>query len=297
MDIRETQLYQAATEGDLTRFTELLSSGSCFRDRDIFQPGKNLSDPENESDQNKISQLLRIAFFQRHLAIIEHLLQQPSLKELLGRPNCIADVGAVMTGDPEVVRLIAKANPTFATEYKKIGHCLPSAVKQSLWLPRDKCLPVLKVLVEYGARFDVKSDYMWLACQRQTLETVEFLEKRGCVHLVPELYPKLALISGAASYGNIEMVRWFLENGADVNSIHQESYPEWHSGPPIWAAAHGGHAETVELLLQHGADPNIPTNASNYQGETALQAARRGGHHDIVQLLESRFSRIFLDWH
>lgn len=130
-----------------------------------------------------------------------------------------------------------------------MGRGFSSAVSQALWLPSDKCLPILKVLHECGARFDVDYHYLWLAYQRRSLETVEFIEQHGGVYYAPGDHPKTALISGAVAYGNLEMVEWFLERGADVISTYPAVFSDWHAGPPIWAAAKGGHTEVVEFLL------------------------------------------------
>ncbi|PVH81970.1 hypothetical protein DL98DRAFT_621517 [Cadophora sp. DSE1049] len=155
MDIRDTKLFQMTTKGSLERFIELLNDRQHFKDPNIFQEGKDLSDPANEFNQRRIEILLRNACLNHHISIMRHLIQQPSVKAYLGRPKGLPGVNAIITGDPYIVRLVAKVNPSYATEYKYFGHGLSSTVTQALWLPRDKCLPILKVLEECGARFDV----------------------------------------------------------------------------------------------------------------------------------------------
>lgn len=52
-------------------------------------------------------------------------------------------------------------------------------------------------------------------------------------------------------------------------------------GSPLRIAAFRGFTEIVSLLLESGADPNLPNN----EGSTALDYARAQGHTDIVEIL------------
>jgi ankyrin repeat protein len=49
----------------------------------------------------------------------------------------------------------------------------------------------------------------------------------------------------------------------------------------VWSACCQGYPKTVEILVKHGADVNIPDD----QGETALGIAARNGHTEIVRML------------
>ena len=79
----------------------------------------------------------------------------------------------------------------------------------------------------------------------------------------------------AAKNGHIDTVRLLLEKGAKPN------IPDEYGDSPLKAAAGKGHKEVVQMLLDIGADPNI----SNRRGVTPLHTASRGGHIDIVQML------------
>lgn len=83
----------------------------------------------------------------------------------------------------------------------------------------------------------------------------------------------------ASSYGRDAIVEKLLAAGADLN-IAPTDQTGWTA---IVAAAAGGHASTVELLLRHGADPTIKTK----NGQTALDLARTQGHVRVVQVLQA----------
>jgi ankyrin repeat protein len=78
-----------------------------------------------------------------------------------------------------------------------------------------------------------------------------------------------------------------LERGADVNRvwataevIERDTYDETMTY--LRRAALGDDVATARFLLEHGADPNI---AGTFSGETALAAAARLGHAEVVDLL------------
>src|SRR5262249_46298430 len=56
------------------------------------------------------------------------------------------------------------------------------------------------------------------------------------------------------------------------------------SGSPLKNAAARGHLEIVRLLLDCGADPNLPEEGVAPHGH-ALYAAAANGHHEIAKLL------------
>jgi ankyrin repeat protein len=89
----------------------------------------------------------------------------------------------------------------------------------------------------------------------------------------------------AALKGNIKRVRELLDQDPGlVNRVsdYVSYYPG--SGAPIKNAAIGGHIDIVKLLLERGADPNLPEEGIAPRGQ-ALHSAVVYGHLEIVKLL------------
>jgi ankyrin repeat protein len=84
----------------------------------------------------------------------------------------------------------------------------------------------------------------------------------------------------AAYVGNAERVRALLD--LDPSLVNQSS--EDGSGTPLAHAAGRGHLEVVRLLLERGADPNVPEEGNAPHGR-ALYAAVYNRHVDVARLL------------
>lgn len=83
----------------------------------------------------------------------------------------------------------------------------------------------------------------------------------------------------AAIEGDLEMVRFQLGQGVDVDYAH----PEMQSTALVEACL-AGHREIAHLLLDHGADPLL---ASDMEQCTPIEAAKRSGLDDVVLRLRS----------
>lgn len=83
-------------------------------------------------------------------------------------------------------------------------------------------------------------------------------------------------LSYAAWKGRIEVAKYLLERGADVDAVSSNGISA------LMMAARGGHYEMVKLLLWEVADPNLRTDT----GETALDWAEKAGNTEIAELLK-----------
>lgn len=75
--------------------------------------------------------------------------------------------------------------------------------------------------------------------------------------------------------GNINIVKWLLDKGADVNHKNQQG----HS--PLQYACSKGYKDIVEYLLSHGANINIQDN----RGDTSIHRLVSLGRTEILSML------------
>lgn len=80
--------------------------------------------------------------------------------------------------------------------------------------------------------------------------------------------------------GELDLVKLFTENGADVN---YHSYDQVHTdeATPLQVAIEGGHTEVVKYLLENGADVTIPDK----YGMTPLKVVKKFKNNEIKELL------------
>ena len=82
----------------------------------------------------------------------------------------------------------------------------------------------------------------------------------------------------AAGQGYTDIVQLLLDHGADPNAPEHNA-PRGHA---LYEAVAGNHLETAKLLLDHGADPNAPVESS---GVPLSQALGQGKNEEMINLL------------
>jgi len=141
---------------------------------------------------------------------------------------------------------------------------------------------VVDLLLEHGADFSVrdhptKFTAMEYAVDLENAAMVRSLLSAG----VPPIFRRLTFSHGGGADGR-EVVRILLQHGFDINKCD-----DWGRTPLMWAANHAP-LETVQFLIESGADVNI-VSGRNMNGvssdETALLLARRAKRQDVVDLL------------
>jgi cytohesin len=174
---------------------------------------------------------------------------------------------------------------------------------------------IIELLIAEGADVNAKDDIDWYTpldyaeeysdpfLGNVNTEIADLLRKHG--GKTGEELPSLTL-SEAAYRGDLQEVRDFLANGADVSAkdnigrtpLHYAAYGHKEvaemliangadvnatdngGGTPLHSAAYG-HKEIVELLIANGAD----VNARGWRNATPLNSAVYGGHKEIVEQL------------
>ena len=110
------------------------------------------------------------------------------------------------------------------------------------------------------------------AIREGDLDTVANLVSK-CPSLIHEQTTLGSLLHVAADKGQLPIVQYFVENGADINAIADVG------GSPLKRAAAEGQSEVVNYLIAKGCELDVTA------GNNALISAITGGHLDVCRIL------------
>lgn len=107
-------------------------------------------------------------------------------------------------------------------------------------------------------------------------DVARFLLEQGAdINQASQNHMRIAALHAAVAIQNTDLARLFLENGAEVNK------PQMEGIRPLHSAAHRGQMEMVKLLLAYGADPTLATD----DGRTSFDIAETEGKEEIRKIL------------
>ena len=181
-------------------------------------------------------------------------------------------IAAVLTGDPEVVRILVEAGADPRTETGRV----PIPSKDFRSAEDGEQWEIVRILLDGGAdpnAYDSETGMPLLgrAIASRDAEAVQLLVDAGAD---PNLEPLVFL--RAVEAGDPKIVEILLDAGADLNvAIFDVT--------PLIMAIETGQSEIVALLIDAGADVNA--NAGNDWGVTPLEVATDAGDEEIVDIL------------
>jgi ankyrin repeat protein len=181
---------------------------------------------------------------------------------------------AAWDGDVDIVALLLEAGAKINAKASDTGEtALMNAVSQGH-------LDIVKLLLEKGAdvkpknRFDFDAFTSAVAAGNQDI--VGLLLDAGAKP--DEGASGLTPLQFAASAGNVEMIRFLVKRGANVN------YGVKTGGQTaLLSAIYAAKPEAVEALIELKANINAKTK----DGDTPLKAAMKGDQEDIVKILKA----------
>jgi len=147
-----------------------------------------------------------------------------------------------------------------------------------------KGVDVLKYLLGKGAQVDLAdsqgSTPLLHACNVNDVASVKVLLNAGANPNLGSKWNRFPLMY-ATENGNDEEVKALLANHADVNANCDQ-------GPAIWWAISGDKLSTAKILLDAGANLNLPPLGNETTSYTSLEYAATRGNVSMVNLLLAR---------
>jgi ankyrin repeat protein len=191
---------------------------------------------------------------------------------------------AIIARNPRQVAAVLRRDPELASASEALGN---NALH---WSVLTRQLPLIDHFIELGTPIDAKradgqtslllaasgaTDYWYRDTRgrshpalRNAYVLVEYLLARGAYYS----------ISVAAAVGDQERIEQLLRKDAGLARRLDSA-----RNSPLSYAAHEGHLHIVRLLLEHGADPNIPEDCA--PDGAALYWACARNHREIAELL------------
>ena len=219
---------------------------------------------------------LMYAAYRGQMAVVEFLLN-------MGAQDTRAFTWAARNGHIAIIQLMLTRFPPRNMEYDILlaaarrGHC------EVVQLMLDR---IVQTILERGRHFVYADGFkraLKAAAWNGHLTTVQRLFT-AAVHLYPRGIPDFLyemVMSSAAIRGHLTMVEWLL--GLDINHTITDAM--------IKAASHG-HAEIVQLLLDHtDQDPYFALIGLN--GQHALRFAIRKNHRAVINVIINRYPEAF----
>ena len=123
----------------------------------------------------------------------------------------------------------------------------------------------------------INNDNLFIHIQKQADTVVkDFLSENGIDTKDNE--GRTAIIN-AAFYNNTKLLKWLIENGADINKLDSIGFSALHF------ACQEGHIESVKILLDNEPNVNLVDNYGNTPAWVTIMNWRGGENFPILKML------------
>lgn len=189
---------------------------------------------------------------------------------------------------------------------------------------REGKLDFVRLLLKHKANVNARDNFgqtpLLLALQYNHIEIAKLLLDKGANAMLKDRVGTTSLMH-ASRLGDLEMVQVLLQKEVDVNALIIDGPMGMRPASALMLAAAVGDPEIIQLLLKHGAKPDIQdsygrtaliwavkenrvpavielfrggagVHIHNVNGDTALWYAATSGYEDIVRLLIERKAKV-----
>ena len=130
--------------------------------------------------------------------------------------------------------------------------------------------------------------WLHVAASRGELNIVKKLIELGLNINIPGGVYDGGALNEAASGGHIDVVRYILSHGSNLDLSEPEKNP-------LFGAISNGHVDIAKLLIDSGIDIGVKYTGESMKLMDALAFAREQSQEDIVKLLENQVGQTFTD--
>lgn len=181
-----------------------------------------------------------------------------------------------------IIAVVLSANTSYADTASELNHQLFNAAK-------DGDVDQVKQLLEKGADVNTCIDgvkgsgpILMSVSDKGQVYILEFIQRKKADNddfKPEELIRSVSSLIIASSGGHLDVVKYLVNNGADVNAA---TTGEMGGNTALMEASTKGYLDIIKFLVDEGADINAVTT---FQGTTALMFASAMGHLDVVKYL------------
>jgi ankyrin repeat protein len=200
-----------------------------------------------------------LTLFQEHLPEFEVVGQSQLSDNWRAKVGPGSTIGAAMRGNMDIVRLAV--------------------------YPPSRAMPdstdfVGQPFGEVDRRSDTGMDLNRAQLATRNLEVYKYID-----NFFEQRIPESRALAVHARLGNLEMVQYLLDAGADTCGVNTRA------GNPLAEACRGCHEEVVDLLLDRGADPDFNGGVVRMQGNAPIAMAAAAGSLEIFRKILSKITR------
>ena len=251
---------------------------------------------------------LHLAAYQGHLATAQVLLENGAIVHVQNEARHTPLHAAVSNGHYDIAQLLLRH--FMSVEAEDSSKALQNEEHETVQVPlehhvahvRDKqgFTPlheatwkghhdIILLLLEYGVHLEIRDNDgdtpLYLAAYKGDLEVVRVLLEHGAVAHVQNKLGRTPLHTAAVSSQYPDITRLLLMHGATAGAQDNDD------ATPLHIAVQNGKLETIQLLLEHGANPHVRDKTCH--GHTPIELAQIRGDQDIIELVSEHATYVF----